>query len=168
MTIKIGLNCNHTYDFYDHKKDEHYFETYDVYVKKVTQKAVLLRIEDPFEGRKIDEFWMPLSFVKLKKEGKCWFLIIDYEKYCKWFNRTSGSKLMPCASLKNLFAESKYLKYTPLWDEENQNIENTQVETENEDVFKFLDVSLEEKSTKSSEPSWMKELEKLIERLTER
>lgn len=159
--IKIGLNCRHAYFYEDAKEMD--FEEFEVYLKKVSEKAVLIEVRDALDGSLKERFWMPLRFVKLKKEDECWFLYVNFEGYCKWFNRLKNRRgLIGCGSLLVLFEESPYWSYSP--------IEVRTEKREPQEVDSYLIelgiVDLEEEK-REEKPEWEVELEKLLERFGE-
>ena len=162
--IKIGLNCRHTYYYEDVKEID--FDDYEVYVVKVSEKAVLIEVRDSYEGTLKLKFWLPLRFTKLRKENECWFLYVDFEKYCKWFNGLKDRRgLIGCGDLLVHFEESPYMSYSPIVvEEKNKNSENPGEIDEYLIEWGIVDPEAEKEERK---PEWEEELEKLIKKLKE-
>jgi len=161
--VKIGLNCYHHYYVYDPKKDESYFDDFNVYVWKVSKRAVLLRLERIFEDW-VEEFWIPFRVAKLKKEGNCWFLYIDVEKYKEWFwQRENKNKLLTPSYLAVLFGEEEF-NYKPIEYKEDSKTEDEKGEID-EYLIELGIIDPNEKK-ENEKPHWVEELEKLIQSLS--
>ena len=166
MKIKIGLNCEHTYSYYDPKRDESDIDVFEVYVEKVTERAVLLkRITEGAVRDYVEKFWIPLRFINLRKEGDCWFLEVDLEKYTKWFwERKDKKNLLTPGALKVFFGDDENMRYTPLI-KENEEKENNNNEEIDEFLLELGIVNPKELKNKEK-PKCIKELEKLIEKFS--
>jgi len=162
---KIGLNCQHIHSYYDPKKDESDIDIFEVYVEKVTERAVLLkRVVEGINRDYIEKFWIPFRVAKLKKENNCWFLEVDLEKYDEWFwERKNKENLLTPNTLAVLFGDEEHMKYTPLIEETEEK------ENNDEKVDEFLielGIVNPGESKDKEKPKCVEELEKLIKKFS--
>jgi len=163
---RIGLNC--IAEYYIDDPRESIFDYFVVKVKKVSKRAVLLRIED-FEGELRGEFWFPLRFAKLIKENNCWFLEFDKDEYCKWFNSLKDRRgLLPCGVLVVHFLGWEEIDYRPLeWEVKESNTDNGMEELSDEDrelLEMILGIGEEKEEREEKPPYWVEALEELLTR----